>query len=75
LRRRSDSEPTRYSRRSAHTSFGPRSSATRLLARRFVRFGYIIDASTELSLSREWWDDLGRPEAIYVEVKPDPDDR
>ena len=38
-----------------------------------VRFAYIMDSSTELAITHEWWDDLGRPEVIYVAVKPDPD--
>lgn len=38
-----------------------------------VRFRYVIDDSAELTLSRSWWDDLGRPEVLYVELKPDDD--
>jgi hypothetical protein len=38
-----------------------------------VRFRYVIDDSAELTLSRPWWDDLGRPEVLYVELKHDDD--
>jgi hypothetical protein len=38
-----------------------------------VRFRYVIDDSAELTLSRSWWDDLGRPEVLYVELKHDDD--
>jgi hypothetical protein len=32
---------------------------------------YVIDDSAELTLSKPWWDDLGRPEVLYVELKHD----
>jgi hypothetical protein len=38
-----------------------------------VRFRYVIDDSAELTLSRPWWDDLGRPKVLYVELKHDDD--
>jgi hypothetical protein len=36
-----------------------------------VRFRYIIDDSAELMLSRARWDELGCPEMLWVEVKPE----
>jgi hypothetical protein len=37
---------------------------------RSVRFRYVIDGSAELSLPREWWEQLGAPEEIEVSVEP-----
>jgi hypothetical protein len=39
---------------------------------RSVRFRYVIDGSAELTLSREWWEQLGEPDAIEVSVRRNP---
>lgn len=36
-----------------------------------VRFRYVIDGSAALALPRKWWDELGCPDTVFVEVKPD----
>jgi hypothetical protein len=36
-----------------------------------VRFRYVIDGSAELSLSRQWWEQLGSPESVEVSVSPE----
>ena len=37
---------------------------------RLIHFRYVIDASAELLISREWWEQLGAPEALEVAVQP-----
>ena len=38
-----------------------------------VRFRYVIGASAELVISREWWEQLGAPETLEVAVQPYPE--
>jgi hypothetical protein len=40
---------------------------------RLVRFRYVIDASAEVFIAREWWEQLGAPETLEVAVRPYPE--
>jgi hypothetical protein len=43
------------------------------LADESVRFQYVIDGSAAVSLPRKWWDELGCPDTIFVQITPDSD--
>ena len=34
--------------------------------RESVHFRYIIDGSAALTMSREWWEQLGKPETVEI---------
>jgi hypothetical protein len=36
-----------------------------------VPFRYVIDGSAALSIPRKWWDELGRPDVVFIQIAPD----
>jgi hypothetical protein len=37
---------------------------------RLIRFRYAIDASAEMLIAREWWEQVGAPETLEIVVQP-----
>jgi len=38
-----------------------------------IRFRYTVDASAEVLIAREWWEQLGLPETLEVAVRAYPE--
>jgi hypothetical protein len=38
-----------------------------------VRFRYVINDSAEVLIPREWWEQMGNPDALEVAIRPFPE--